>query len=348
MRLFPLRLTVLIPALFLSTLSLSGLNTHPLFLASAQPGFRSSAVLPEGEGLLTLNLSTGNNFIVEELQSNGTTINLELDSEAAAALVSAALVSAAFGTGHGIELNIDLQASVQYGGFMDPLIQGFHGLFGFPDGSRDLREQNQARFVMFYGGERILDSEGIVPLSLHLAVEPRISLFQFYGHEDREFSGALGLWGAVPLTPGSHPLHHSGGIGALQGGLRFYLAGRTESFDLGLSAGAVSAAKPAFLDDELFSPLLLVCDASAAWKAGRGVRLEAVIRGSSSPFSIGYRRTDNLSAVIELGGTMELGKDAVLRFGCIEEFFTFAASDIGFFIGWKKAFRREDFRREAE
>ncbi len=331
------------PILFLIAFPLSGLNTHPLFLSAAQPVPRYSTMLPDGGRSLSVNLSSGNNFIVEGLQVDGTTIDLELDSE-----VTTALVSAAFGLHRNLELNLDLQASVQYGGIMDPFIQGFHSLFGFPDGSRDLREQNRARFVVFYGGERILDSEGAVPLSLHLAVEPRISLFRLYISGERKLAASLGLWGALPLSPGTHPLHHSGGADALQAGLRFYLTGSSELFELGLSAGAVRTVKPSFLDDDLFSPLMLVSNASAVWKPDGGVRLEAVIRGSSSPFSIGYRRTDNFSAAVELGGAVELGDGAVFRFGLIEEFFTFAATDIGFYMGWKKTLGRDEFRKAAE
>lgn len=320
---------LLLLPLLLASVQLPAFDTHPLYLASFRPRVKPAELLDPGELRIAFDQVLANNFIVEELQGDGTTISLELDSE-----VSATSLSLACAPSTKVELNLELRAAFQYGGFTDPLIEGFHSLFGFPNGSRDIREQNRTAFIIYRDGERILDSAGAVPLSLHLSAEPRFALPALPVGGGGLLSAAVGLWGAAPLTPSVHPLHHSGGWEALHGGIRLYLGMEAGRFTGAAVLGGWRAAKPAFLDPELFSPLQAEFALSAAWRAGRSLSLSALISGTGSPFELDYERTDRFGAVIELGGTVRAGTHDTVTFSFTEEFFSFAVSDIAFRLRW--------------
>jgi hypothetical protein len=100
-------------------------------------------------------------------------------------------------------------------------------------------------------------------------------------------------------------------------------------------------ARPAFLQEEHFTGILIPFDLtigrSIAPGSGRNLSILATISGSTSPFRLGYRRTDSFSATANIGGRIAVSSRDTFQLSFTQEFFTFAATDIGFHLGWVRS-----------
>jgi hypothetical protein len=198
---------------------LTGRNMHPLYLTAPPMPARSARLQDRGERRLEFALHWGNNFIVEGLQADKNTINLELDTEA---LYTALLWS--LGLSDRLEINLALDAASHLPGILDPLIHNFHDLFGFPNGSRELRPRNAYRIIIFQDGSSIINEETPPPLLFHLSAELRAALVEKLSFGPGLLSLTAGLLTAAPftLTGEEHPLAPSAPHG-VSGAFRLYL-----------------------------------------------------------------------------------------------------------------------------
>jgi len=302
-------------------------NLHPLYTAGAQPLCNPAQTAGEGKVFLKAAISYGNNYIVEGLQDDDTTIDLELDSEGVAADLSARI-----GLNSRSEFIVGLQASGQYGGFLDPIINGFHNLFGFPNGGRELRDPNETSFIVYQDHQTILETDDNLG-SLYMTLEPRLLLFQDKRVGKFFTTMSLGLWSALPLFVPDHPLAASKKE-SFKAGIRCYLAVETGPYFLQASGSLAGTSTPRFLDSEDLDDLQVLFDFTIGRYFGEEVSAKFSVSGTTSPFHLGYERTDTFSAVFLLGGCLRTSPRDTLDFGFSEEFFTFAATDIGFHISW--------------
>lgn len=134
---------------------------------------------------------------------------------------------------NGWRVGLDVPLTYQSGGVLDSLIDEYHQLFGFPEGSRPQLGQDELLYVYRRNGERLLDvrghSAGIGEVTLHVArqwwqtsatdVSWRLHLKLPTGDTDRLLgSGTLGagasLHGENARAWRERPLHWFGGVGA--------------------------------------------------------------------------------------------------------------------------------------
>ncbi|POR05616.1 hypothetical protein AU468_00105 [Alkalispirochaeta sphaeroplastigenens] len=308
---------------------LVGRNMHPLFLALPPLPARRSALLAAGESEISSAVHWGNNFTMEELQSDRTTVNLELDSEA---LYSG--IAWARGLPGRREVHLGFDISWHFGGAMDPHISNFHHFFGFPDGSREIRSHYQCRMVVFQEDERILDERGPLHPLLHLSGEIRQSLVSHRPLGTGVAHLSLGIVGAQPLPVGEreHPLSSNRPSGAI----RLYGGYQRGLWTTEFSTGVAAVSRPAYLTSSQFHPFIVPFDATLGRILGQRASLVVTVSGSTSPFRLGYDRTDRHSATVNVGTRLTLSERDVLQLSFTEEFFTFAATDIGFHLGWNR------------
>ncbi|SIQ08068.1 Protein of unknown function [Alkalispirochaeta americana] len=308
---------------------LVGRNMHPLFLAVPPLPARRSALLEPGEQEISSAVHWGNNFTMEGLQSDRTTVDLELDSEA---LYSG--IAWAQGLPGGREAHLGFDISWHFGGAMDPHISNFHHFFGFPDGSREIRPHYSCRMVVFQDDERILDEKGpLLPL-VHLSVEVRQAILSRRSLGPGVFHLSLGVLGAQPVPVGErrHPLSANFPSGAF----RLYGGYQSGPWTGEFAGGVAAVSRPAYLGSGNFHPLIVPFDATLGRALGNRASLVVTVSGSTSPFRLGYDRTDRHSATVNVGTRLALSERDVLQLSFTEEFFTFAATDIGFHLGWNR------------
>lgn len=293
-------------------------NLYPLYITGPQIVPASALLLSPGTTLLSSSLSYGNSFIVEELRSDGSTINLELDSEA-----YLLRFKAAFGITDRFELGTELQSSGQYGGFLDPIISGFHHIFGLPDGSRDFRDYNRSRFIIYQGDETLLDLSGPIDPALFVTLEAKLALIKGWNS-----ALTLSLWTGMPLIPAPRELRRVAKTEGMAAAPRILTAVRWGALSFQLGTGLFFQG----------GDLSFLGELSAAWDAESPFTPVIGISGRSSPYNFGYQLSDAFSATINIGTFIEFLDLGRLQLTFTEEFFTFAAADIGFHIAWSKLF----------
>ncbi|MDY7027587.1 MAG: hypothetical protein SVR04_04745 [Spirochaetota bacterium] len=145
---------------------------------------------------------------------------------------------------------------------------------------------------------------------------------------------AAGLPVKLPLTLGRHDLNGTG----IDAGARLFAGCALGRFNISGAIGLIYLSRPQFAADDRFSPVAVPFFFSAGWQAGSRLVLLCTVQGSTSPFSLDYDRTDRYTAVVNVGARIRCGSKGSIQLSFSEEFFTFAATDIGFNIGWSTCF----------
>ncbi len=307
---------------------LQSFNLHPVYMPCIQLLPMSARLQPDRRIRLSVLESYGNNFFLDPVDGGSSQVAVDLDSEA-----SCTGIILNWGIGNRSEIDAMVYGSYHYGGFLDSVIEGYHGLFGFPNAGRELREQGKTRFFLENSGGVVLDDEGSRG-SAALTVEARYQLRKEADWLGGVWDLAAGLPVKLPLTVGLHDLD---GTGA-DAGVRMFAGYALQNVNMSASIGLMYLSRPSFTADDQFSQVAVPFFFSAGWRAGRRLLLLCTVQGSTSPFSLGYDRTDRFTAVVNVGGRMQCGSKGSLQLSFSEEFFTFASSDIGFTIGWSTQF----------
>ena len=121
-------------------------NTAPLGNLYGLPRAGGARLLDPGQHHHQLIMEIANNF-TDEVR-NG--VGLFLDGETA---VASYRFQRAVGAGW--ELGVEVPYVTHYGGFLDPFIDDFHELFGFPDGNRDTASRGELDFFVRLDGESV-------------------------------------------------------------------------------------------------------------------------------------------------------------------------------------------------
>ena len=304
---------------------LQAFNMHPLYASFIQTLPLSPRVLPAGMIKISLLESYGNNFFLDPENGGSSSVDADLDSE-----VSYTGFLLQWGAGRRLELDTMIITAFHYGGFLDPLIGGFHALFGFPNAGRELRGDNLTSFYLRNDSGIVLDVDGGVLGTAACVFESRYSFLEKIMKSGSVWDISAGAFVKIPVSASEHPLGDAG----IDGGLRFcggYSRGR---YSFSGSAGIIFLSTPDYLEDSGFFPIIFPFHASAAWMLNERITLQCTMQGSTSPFDLGYQRTDNFTAILNSGIRVKMGTGNSLQISFSEEFFNFAATDIGFNIGW--------------
>lgn len=155
-------------------------NRNPLVQIRALPPLAGGSVLQVGESRWQVAVEVANSFSrdasgAEAIELDGETLRLDL--------------GVAFGLGRGLELGLMLPLIHHDGGALDGFVEGWHELFGLPDGGRPQAERDRLRYRY--------QRDGVTRLDFQQATS---------GVGDLQLSAAQSLWraadsaGALRLT----------------------------------------------------------------------------------------------------------------------------------------------------
>jgi len=173
-------------------------NQSPLIRIFGLPAIGSAVVLPAGRVEGTLSLDASNNFA----PGIGATDSVLLDGE-----TYGFTLSARYGIAPRFQIGLDIPYLANSGGFLDGFIEGFHNLFGLPQGWRKSYPKDRLRYQYNrYGATRVLVDDGSAGIG-----DLRLSgAWQLY-HDGSESPLALALHAGIKLPTGnSHRLFGSG------------------------------------------------------------------------------------------------------------------------------------------
>lgn len=305
---------------------LLSLNTHPFYTALPQWLPRRAQLLPPGRLELEVLQSYANYFLYFPEEIKGSSIIADIDGEAW-------YTSLAFGLGVSdrFDLRASLHTAAHYRGVLDPLISGYHKLFGFPNGGRDEEPANRLRLFLDNGSRVFIDSAAPFFDLTALQIESRLALWEGPAAPGALTAAALMK---IPLGLSSHPLAAAG----FDAGLRFFYSLSSGPYAGHVSAGLARLSRPAFFPGENFTPWTVPYSLSLGWTALPRWTLAATVAGHTSPFSTGYDRVDLHSSTVSFGFVWAAGNDSALQISMSQEFFTFAASDVAVNLLWRRGF----------
>jgi Protein of unknown function (DUF3187) len=128
-------------------------NQSPLVQIYGLPGTGNAVLLPQGRTEVGLNVAISNNYADHENSRE----HIILDGE-----TTRFTVAARYGLFPHLELGVKIPYISHSGGFLDGFIESYHGIFGFPNGGRDLAPRNRLLYRYQRDGvEKIrIDSSG--------------------------------------------------------------------------------------------------------------------------------------------------------------------------------------------
>lgn len=301
-------------------------NLHPLYAPFVQlmPG-RAETIGRNTIGVFAYE-SYGNNYFYDPPDGGEKGVYVILDSEAS---------YTTFGITWGIhpraEVNASIQAVAHYPGFLDPALDAYHGAFGFPNAAREKRPQNDVRFYLETEDGVIIDeAEPVIDMTA-LTLEPRVELIEADGDPFM-----LGLGGAVklPLAAPSIVLTRAGTDVAL----RLFADYSWPAVSVSATLGAGYLSLPTYVPEDDFIGWILPFSLSFEWMATERLSAVTTITGNTSPFRLGYERSDRFTAVATMGGIVALSEQLRLQAALSQEFFTFAATDVALHLAVRYRF----------
>jgi hypothetical protein len=260
--------------------------------------------------------SYGNNYFFDPPDGGNAGVSVILDSEA-----SYTTMGITWGIHERAEVNASIQGVAHYPGFLDPALEAYHAFFGFPNAARGSRPQNDIRFFIENRDGIVIDeSEPIVDMTA-LTLEPRIELL-----ENVDGSFMLGLGAALKLPLAAPSIVLTSGRADIA--LRLFADYTWPTASLSATLGAGYLSQPPYIPEDRFVPWILPFSVSFEWMATDTLSVITTISGNTSPFRLGYERTDRFTAIATMGGAIALREELKLHAGLSEEFFTFAATDV--------------------
>jgi hypothetical protein len=197
------------------------------------PSLGAAAIVPPGQTATRAVVSLSNEFELLGFDATLTcqkTECMRLDGEA-----WRLSLEYRSGFAQGWEWSIGIPLLAQDGGFMDGLIEGWHGVFGMPNGGREFVPRNQYRYYYRRNGTELLDLE-----------EPSTRLGDVRVSVGRQIGQSVVLRGQLKLPTGdaSHLADGNAG-GALWMDAGLPLTGRFSGYgSVGVSAAARGEVLP--------------------------------------------------------------------------------------------------------
>jgi hypothetical protein len=125
-------------------------SQNPLYLQLLALPMEAPHTLQRREVETTLHTTFSNVF--EHNITGNTLLNLDME------LWRTALVFG-YGLGRRIDIKIELPFVTNGGGFLDGFVQDFHDTFGFPDGGRELVDENQFRYTLIQNSVELFNHD---------------------------------------------------------------------------------------------------------------------------------------------------------------------------------------------
>ena len=221
-------------------------------------------------------------------------------------------------------LGMDVPYVRHSGGFLDRFVDRWHGLFGLPDGGRDLRARNLLEFAYLRDGvvanALTDDGAGLGDITLTAA---------------RVFAGSgLELHAAVKLPSGdAGRFTGSGGMDFSATILRLHpdrSGGRWQGYYWGAGITKLGAGdfRQPISEDWLLAGLL-----GAAYSLTPRWMLKAQLELNSAPYKSEVKPLGDPAAQLSFGASFVVAPDAALDLALSEDLITNASPDIAFHIG---------------
>jgi hypothetical protein len=230
-------------------------------------------------------------------------------------------LSAAWAPARGLSVEADLWLVGEYGGFLDPVIQGVHSFFRLPNGDRELRPQDRYGFRIVHDGQVLVDLEEPFWALGDLVLSAKWTL------RDGQAGGVgAALQAALSLPVGSLSCFTSSGrLGAALGALASWRLGPFTAYG-GLRY--LYLGQPSWGPVLGFRPHNLGFFASLEW--ARSVRVAWLLQADamSLPYLHPHPWLGALSGTVSFGTRFRLGPRLLLETRLSEELFSFATMDI--------------------
>lgn len=289
-------------------------NRHPLVQVYGLPEARGGAVLAAGQSRWRAGYDVASHFVVEDrgaeaLILDGETQRLELGAQ--------------FGLGRRWEAGFSLPLLRHGGGNLDSFIEGWHNVWGLPDGDRPDYPRNRIAYRYSRNGVELLDFQrargGVGDLRLNAAY----SLFE-------GADSALALVGNLKLPTGD--------AGRLTGseGTDFSLAlaaTRERLWDTALSVNASIGALRLGRGDVLEmrqKDAVAFGSAGLSWAGGQNWRLKAQVDAHTAFYRSDLRALGGDSVQLLLGGSVQVTPRWVLDLALSEDIAVDTAPDVVF------------------
>ena len=302
---------------------LRGLNVYFPFLFFVQSSGAYAGPQPAGTIATTITESYGNAYSIRTIRTNGgSSPLLVVDSEAAYTQLTLRWTPVT-----GTTIGARALHMAHYGGFLDPIIHTFHGVFGFPNGGRERRPQGK---VAFFARPEPTDTfRWSSPLAgMHsFTVDVTQTLVPYARGMVPALSGDVSV--KLPLV---YSGFRASGVDAQARLLARWYAGSEDEVAVDASVGVAYLARPGVVPARWFNPWVVPAGISIAWRALPRFTPTISALGMTSPYSFDTITPllNGFSAHVVFGASFDIGEHLLLQAGFAEEFFTFATADISF------------------
>jgi hypothetical protein len=301
-------------------------NQSPLVQIYGLPSIGDSSLAPSGKADFRLILDHASHFVDDSTSRE----SILLDGES-----TRISVDARYGIKKSWEVGLVIPYVIHSGGFLDGFIEGYHDLFGFPQGGRDRAPRNRLLYRYVKDGhERLkVDGSGSGPGDISLNGGWQVS-----GGKGRPSS--LALRSSLKLPTGkSSDLHGSGSWD-----LSLWLVGSHDwQFNHGRitllgAAGMMGMTEGDILENQQrkgvgFGSL------GIGWSPARWIAFKAQANGHTPFYRDSELRELNMSSLqLTIGGTLAFSEKISLDLGVTEDVIVKTSPDVVFHLALRGIF----------
>jgi hypothetical protein len=290
-------------------------NAYPLILPFLVLPAEGPQGLDPGRLALSATATYGNAFHWDpEVLYQG--LDIWIDAE-----VLKLSLSAARGLARGFTVEAGFSLIAEYGGFLDPVIEGVHALFWLPNGDRELWPANRYGFRVVRGGEVLVDLDEPFWAFGDLLLTAKWTI-----RDGRDDGFGSALQAALSLPIGSARLFTSSG--ALSAGLGALASWRHSAFAAYAGLRYLIFGEPSWAEVLGFRPHNLDFFLSLEWASSERVVWLLQADGMTLPYLHPHPWLSALSGTISIGARVRLGPKLLLEMHLSEELWSFANLDI--------------------
>jgi len=295
---------------------LLGSNLYPFYLPFINLHPQRAMTLEAGEILLSFSNNYANTF---NWDRDGMDDGFQFDVDVENTRFE---IDFNYGITSWLEVGVEGSYVIQYGGVLDPVIRGFHDLFGLANAGRERVTDNL--FEITVKNENGTWIELLEPVSglQDIALKAKLSILRL---PKKGFH--ISAQSAVKIPVGDEEKLLSSG--KLDYALNLLVEKTGYNYGVYLNLGWLHLGQPDNLTIFEFKPDLFSYMFSYEWLIRGGWSLYIQADGNTSPFNSGHKRLDHQTGTVSLGFKCFLSSNSMLQFSFSEEFFTFATTDFG-------------------
>ena len=289
-------------------------NAYPLILPFLVLPAEGPEALDPGRLALSVGAAYGNAFHWDPM-----VLYPDLDVLIDAEVLKLSL-SAALGLAGGFSMEAGLSLIAEYGGFLDPVLQGIHSLFWLPNGDRELQPANRYAFRVVRGGEALVDLDEPFGAFGDLVLTAKWTI------RDGQAGGfGAALQAALSLPVGS--VRHFTSSGMLGAGFGALASWRRSAFAAFAGLRYLLLGEPSWAEVLGFRPHNLDFFACLEW-APKRVAWLLQADGMTLPYRHPHPWLSSLSGTISFGARLRLSPKVLMEMHLSEELWSFANLDI--------------------